>query len=366
MAGRKLTVVISQSPGKNPVKRQLEEDIATQLMLSGTAEVSVVPHLYDLSSDHTGMIWLRSLKGNLVVLGWLYPRAIRWVLDRNGVKGKAGESRLNQASSEDDEESEEEVSAQEPETGIGAVDVPNRMIYAIDLRDHADAETYLGEIKRLSNELATPLVQISGLFGDSLSPAPTPAAAKAAPTGFSFGIPPLNPAQETSSVEQAATSPLDGPKVIPNENVRRRWYPVIDYSRCTNCMECLDFCLFGVYGVDMLDRILVEQEDNCKKGCPACSRVCPANAIVFPEHKTPAIAGALGGAAEDFKIDLSKLFGAPTALEMAVLERDTELVADGREAVGVSVGVPKRQASRDEQPRDALDDLMDGLDSLDL
>ena len=41
----------------------------------------------------------------------------------------------------------------------------------------------------------------------------------------------------------------------------RRWYPVIDYSRCTNCLECLDFCLFGVYGVDSMERILVENQD---------------------------------------------------------------------------------------------------------
>ena len=94
MAGRKINVIISQAPGKNPVKRHLEEEIATQLILSGNAEVSVVPHLYDLTSDHTGMLWMKSLKGDLVVLGWLYPRAIRWVLDRNGVKGKVGESRL--------------------------------------------------------------------------------------------------------------------------------------------------------------------------------------------------------------------------------------------------------------------------------
>jgi len=156
------------------------------------------------------------------------------------------------------------------------------------------------------------------------------------------------------------------PSVIGGDDVRRRWYPVIDYSRCTNCMECIDFCLFGVYGVDHSDRILVEEQDNCKKGCPACSRVCPVNAIIFPEHKTPGIAGAEGGPVEDFKIDLSKLFGAPSALEMAVLERDTELVADGREAVGAAVGLPKRQTCQAEKPRDALDDLMDGLDSLDL
>ena len=28
------------------------------------------------------------------------------------------------------------------------------------------------------------------------------------------------------------------------------WFPVIDYDRCTNCMQCLSFCLFGVYGVE--------------------------------------------------------------------------------------------------------------------
>jgi NAD-dependent dihydropyrimidine dehydrogenase PreA subunit len=150
-----------------------------------------------------------------------------------------------------------------------------------------------------------------------------------------------------------------------DELTRRRWYPVIDYSRCTNCMECIDFCLFGVYGVDSADRILVEQQDNCKKGCPACSRVCPENAIIFPEHKTPAIAGSDVGTASGLKIDLSKLFGAPSALEQAVLERDTELVADGREAVGMTVGIPKRRASAP-RTHDALDDLMDGLDRLDL
>ncbi|MEM9803556.1 MAG: hypothetical protein AAGA20_24785, partial [Planctomycetota bacterium] len=25
------------------------------------------------------------------------------------------------------------------------------------------------------------------------------------------------------------------------------WFPVIDYDRCTNCMQCLSFCLFDVY-----------------------------------------------------------------------------------------------------------------------
>jgi len=154
---------------------------------------------------------------------------------------------------------------------------------------------------------------------------------------------------------------------VIDEPAKRRWYPVIDYSRCTNCMECIDFCLFGVYGVDQLDRILVEEQDNCKKGCPACSRVCPENAIIFPGHKDSAIAGA-DGEVGNLKIDLSKLFGATdeSPLEMAVAERDAELVADGRDAVGMSVGIPKTHDNLDQDEEDALDDLMDGLDDLDL
>ena len=355
MAGRKLTVVISQAPGKNPVKRHLEEEIATQLMLSGTAEVSVVPHLYDLTSDHTGMLWLKSLRGNLVVLGWLYPRAIRWVLDRNGVKGLAGESRLNVV--ENDEEADEEETASDEAAdaprGIGALNVPNRVIYTIDLRDHPGGETYVAEIERIADLTSTPLVQLGGLS----SPSRLPVLPSSSPSNGAASTNGLHGANGAARSDQTDRSDLSDPSqattgafasigsllgmappnqvptlptIIAGDDVRRRWYPVIDYSRCTNCMECIDFCLFGVYGVDNVDRILVEQQDNCKKGCPACSRVCPVNAIFFPEHKTPAIAGAEGGGAIDFKIDLSKLFGAPSPLDMAILERDTELVADGR------------------------------------
>ena len=369
MAGRKLTVVISQAPGKNPVKRQLEEEIATRLMLSGTAEVSVVPHLYDLTADHTGMLWLKSLRGNLVVLGWLYPRAIRWVLDRNGVKGKEGASRLNKAEDEDADDEERPVEDAPESRGIGSLNVPNRLIYAIDLRNDGNPQTYLTEIQRLSELAATPLVQL-GSFGSSLLPQAPPTNGHKAEHHTPEPITNGTTGAEASILPNglfglSEPSPTE-PTVIAGGDVRRRWYPVIDYSRCTNCMECIDFCLFGVYGVDHADRILVEEQDNCKKGCPACSRVCPVNAIIFPEHKTPGIAGAEGGPVEDFKIDLSKLFGAPSALEMAVLERDTELVADGREAVGAAVGLPKRQADHAEKPRDDLDDLMDGLDALDL
>ena len=66
------------------------------------------------------------------------------------------------------------------------------------------------------------------------------------------------------------------------------------------------------------------------------------------------------------KIDLSKLFGGADAINIAAQERDRELVADGRQAVGLSVGIPKRQANKGTEPKDDLDKLMDSLDALDL
>lgn len=91
------------------------------------------------------------------------------------------------------------------------------------------------------------------------------------------------------------------------------WFPVIDYDRCTNCMQCLSFCLFGVYGVDEQQRIQVQSNDNCKTNCPACSRVCPEAAIMFPKYKSGPINGDVVSDAdlqrEKMKVDISALLG---------------------------------------------------------
>jgi hypothetical protein len=71
--------------------------------------------------------------------------------------------------------------------------------------------------------------------------------------------------------------------------------------------------------------------------------------------------------AESLKIDLSKLFGAPetgeTAEQAAIRERDEQLVLAGRQAVGDSVGLPKRHEQKASQPKDELDSLIDALDN---
>lgn len=373
MPNRPITVVISQAQGKNPVRRQLEEEIAAELLLERNMDVSLVPHLYDLDEEHTGTLFLRSVPGDLVVLAWLYPRATRWILDRLGVKGHEGRSLLNDSSEDDSDHDEANEAknrtdtdgngsnpadnAQPQRRGIGSRDVPPRRIYAIDLRSQAGAAAYIEEVRRIAREASVQTVELMQWIGGS--PRPDQLQRFLHPAGQSDS-------QDASTAGEPVNGSNGGPRAALDAPTRRRWYPVIDYDRCTNCMECIDFCLFGVYGVDELDRILVEEQDNCKKGCPACSRVCPENAIIFPGHKSPAIAGADVDDPAGVRIDLSKLFGGgDSALEVAVQERDRELIRDGRAAVGMSVGIPKRRQNQPPRERDELDDLMDGLDELD-
>jgi len=91
------------------------------------------------------------------------------------------------------------------------------------------------------------------------------------------------------------------------------WFPVIDFDRCTNCMQCLSFCLFDVYGTDDDQQIEVQNNDNCKTNCPACSRVCPEAAIMFPKYKSGPINGDVVSDTdlnrEKMKIDISALLG---------------------------------------------------------
>ena len=128
--------------------------------------------------------------------------------------------------------------------------------------------------------------------------------------------------------------------------VTSRWYPVIDYSLCTSCGQCRDFCLFGVYSVYSVEdggKVVPTKPDNCKPGCPACSRVCPAGAIMFPHYEAdPAIAGGDGVIGET---------GGPQA------------------AAGVApaeaIDTAMKERANCAAQRDELDDLIDDLDRLD-
>lgn len=137
--------------------------------------------------------------------------------------------------------------------------------------------------------------------------------------------PALEDASGKVSIEAHDITDLDGEGVLAIvERIRgerpmnqpgkwKPWFPVIDYSRCTNCMQCLSFCLFDVYGVSEDNKIQVQNNDNCKTNCPACSRVCPEVAIMFPKYSTGPINGdeisEADTSREKIKVDISSLLG---------------------------------------------------------
>ncbi|NIP84908.1 MAG: ferredoxin family protein [Planctomycetales bacterium] len=355
----RLTVVISQGQSQHPAKRQVEEQIVHRLLGTKGIEVTVVGHLYDLLPDGNDALCLQGVTGDLVVASWLYPRAAHWTLNRLGVRGAAGQTLLV-ADREEEEEEEEELAdplADDKQRVIDQLNLPARKIYCLDLRVRDEAGPFVEEIERILAESAVDTIGLTSWIGGQ---PPAESLQRFLEPGAGNVDGPRDRGGNGPAVSAAEASGAGEPAV-------RRWYPVIDFSRCTNCLECIDFCLFGVYGIDSVDTILVEQPDNCRKGCPACSRVCPENAIMFPQHKTPAIAGS-DDVAASLKIDLSKLFGAPgaDAVEVAVRERDEQLLLAGRDVVGRNVGLAAVQKDGSPAPPDEWDDLIDQLDELEL
>src|SRR5260370_27094182 len=231
MSRQRLTVVLSQAQGKSPAKRALEETIAAALIMEPGLDVSIVPYLYDLHAEHTGRLFLEGVAGDLVVLSWLYPRAAFWLLDRDGIRGHFGESQLKPPSAADEEGEGEGEGEEQPAKGIGSVEVPPRWIYCLDLRDFNNQEPYVQEVRRIAAECRERRAALD----------PSKAAAK--PVMVTLGSVLGNGTNGTAVAAAPAPSFTPQQLLAPAD---RRWYPVIDYSRCTNCLEGLDLCLFGV------------------------------------------------------------------------------------------------------------------------
>src|SRR5262245_7665921 len=135
MPQQRLTVVLSQGQSQNPAKRGLEEELAAALIMEPGIDVSIIPNLYDLDDSHTGLLYLLSVSGDMVVLSWLYARAAHWELDRVGVKGHVGAVLLKKDSEDSDELDDEPVDSEldtaDRKPTLGSVNVPDRRIYCL-------------------------------------------------------------------------------------------------------------------------------------------------------------------------------------------------------------------------------------------
>ena len=230
MVPEKTTVVFSEDRRPEST-RQLRDAVAELLAGRSDVEFVAVPHLYDLAPDGLAAQYLRAAAGDMIVLASLYARATHWLLDAYGVKGRMGELA---------------AAARFGQPGLGRGSRAR----------HAPRSARSGALIFAAIARPSRCGRRSGGFWETL-----PAASR--------------------HIRGSESPGVDRPVAIA-EDVRMRWYPVIDYGRCQNCLECLNFCLFGVFGVDDSEQILVEQPDACRAGCPACSRVCPSQAIMFP------------------------------------------------------------------------------------
>lgn len=133
--------------------------------------------------------------------------------------------------------------------------------------------------------------------------------------------PPADSTPSESSATEVTAAGAEGGGWFP-------WFPVIDRARCTSCRQCVDFCLFGVYTFED-GRVEVRNPSGCKPHCPACARICPSAAIMFPKHDEAPVDGSpvTDEAAEKARIqrDLHALLG--DDLDAALAERRRRALA---------------------------------------
>jgi hypothetical protein len=321
----------------------LEAQLAKMLSGQQAVRVAIVPHLYDLAPDGPVLRHLRALEGHMVVLAWLYPRAAYWVLQANGISGRMGRTRYFPVEEMETPQPAshggptDSATHQAPSDAGAASATPapsdstgqaSRTIWCFDLREAVTVESLVEQIDEIALEAT----------GKHLAP--------------------------VEANDLAAAERL----LAIEEDVRPRWYPVVDYSRCKSCLECLNFCLFGVFGLSG-GRLVVEDADACRPGCPACARVCPSQAIMFPQHPDPFIAGDPKASPHTPDADLLKQLGlavvmpgVPEPGAVASAERARALLEKAAtakpapEAHRDSTGLPAEATAEDtlsEQPRAA-------------
>lgn len=62
------------------------------------------------------------------------------------------------------------------------------------------------------------------------------------------------------------------------------WFPAIDYDKCTGCGLCLLSCGNSVFTWSMNNNLpTVQNPGGCVLGCTTCGKVCPEDAISFPD-----------------------------------------------------------------------------------
>lgn len=61
----------------------------------------------------------------------------------------------------------------------------------------------------------------------------------------------------------------------------KKWYPVIDYEKCTGCLSCVNFCPHDVFE-EKDGKPVVVRPENCVDYCRGCQKgACDFDAISY-------------------------------------------------------------------------------------
>jgi hypothetical protein len=296
---RKPIVVFSRARTSSKSSRSLEEVLIEEINSRWGLQVLSVSELYDLRPHGRTISRLKEISSPLIVLHRFSEKATYWLLQKLGIPGS-----LYSLSEEG-----------------GYTDPDNPRPIACLSTDSSSEQAILSQLTSVLGDpnFCPPELLVAG-GGDG----------------------------ESSEEEKYQ---------VVQEPTTRRWYPVIDRSRCEACLECLNFCLFGVYSLDEQDMPLVDQPDACRLGCPACSRICPTGAILFPEHDDPMISGRRewippsdGAGSEQSSGEASQQRMAAESERYSAFEREPKVP-------------PSKSADAQD---DDLDDLIDRIDEMEL
>ena len=299
-----MQVTVIISRSQTDPGREPIEDSLARMCSESGLSVLVVPHLYHVPENDPIWDTLSSLTGHVVLMTWLYPRPAEWLFRKHWDGDHL--TVLNLADYPTAEEAFRCIGTSVPIQALG-----------------------------FGTE-----VQLRALdFGTEVPKHP-----RSRPS-----LPLLNTKHSTL-------------------NPSLRWYPIVDRSRCSNCRSCLQFCLFGVYDTNESGAVTVTKPDSCKHGCPACSRVCPSGAIMFPLYgQSAAIAGAPGLYMSP-DAAARRMFYARTKLTCPVCgsTQESRIETPGAE-ICAECGRPMAGPSAERagsELRDEIDQLIDDLDGL--
>jgi NAD-dependent dihydropyrimidine dehydrogenase PreA subunit len=89
--------------------------------------------------------------------------------------------------------------------------------------------------------------------------------------------------------------PENNYKGIPRNQIP--WDPKIDYTKCTTCGKCVEFCHQTAFKMEQKNgkKQTTVNPDQCVVFCRGCEDICPAGAITHPdEEETQKIINKLG------------------------------------------------------------------------